>query len=45
MAARDLYEFDDIFTAPHGFAADDYYARASAAALHRIRFRPWCSTH
>jgi predicted alpha/beta-fold hydrolase len=31
-AARDLYEFDDVFTAPlHGFAnADDYYARASA---------------
>ena len=40
MAARDLYEFDDIFTAPlHGFAnADDYYARASAKPhLHRIR--------
>jgi uncharacterized protein len=39
-AARDLYEFDDIFTAPlHGFAnADDYYARASAKPhLHRIR--------
>jgi predicted alpha/beta-fold hydrolase len=39
-AARDLYEFDDIFTAPlHGFAnADDYYARASAQPhLHRIR--------
>jgi predicted alpha/beta-fold hydrolase len=32
LAARDLYAFDDIFTAPlHGFAhADDYYARASA---------------
>ena len=32
MAARDLYEFDDVFTAPlHGFRnADDYYARASA---------------
>ena len=31
-AARDLYEFDDVFTAPlHGFRnADDYYARASA---------------
>ncbi|HSI53480.1 MAG TPA: alpha/beta fold hydrolase [Ramlibacter sp.] len=30
--ARDLYEFDDVFTAPlHGFRnADDYYARASA---------------
>jgi len=40
MAARDLYQFDDIFTAPlHGFrGADDYYARASAKAhLHRIR--------
>jgi uncharacterized protein len=40
MAARDLYEFDDIFTAPlHGFAnADDYYARASAKPhLQRIR--------
>ena len=32
LAARDLYAFDDIFTAPlHGFRnADDYYARASA---------------
>jgi predicted alpha/beta-fold hydrolase len=40
MAAKDLYQFDDIFTAPlHGFrGADDYYARASAKAhLHRIR--------
>jgi len=40
MAARDLYEFDDIFTAPlHGFrGADDYYARASAKPhLPRIR--------
>jgi predicted alpha/beta-fold hydrolase len=40
MAARDLYQFDDIFTAPvHGFrSADDYYARASAKPhLHRIR--------
>jgi uncharacterized protein len=39
-AARDLYEFDDIFTGPlHGFRnADDYYARASAKPhLHRIR--------
>jgi hypothetical protein len=39
-AARDLHEFDDIFTAPlHGFAnADDYYARASAKPhLSRIR--------
>lgn len=40
LAARDLYEFDHIFTAPlHGFeGADDYYARASAKPhLHRIR--------
>lgn len=40
MAARDLYQFDDVFTAPlHGFkGADDYYARASAKPhLHRIR--------
>jgi hypothetical protein len=40
MAARDLYQFDDIFTAPlHGFRnADDYYARASAKPhLRRIR--------
>lgn len=31
-AARDLYEFDDVFTAPlHGFrGTDDYWARASA---------------
>jgi uncharacterized protein len=39
-AARDLYEFDDIFTGPlHGFRnADDYYERASAKPhLHRIR--------
>jgi uncharacterized protein len=39
-AARDLYEFDDVFTAPlHGFRdADDYYARASAKPhLQRIR--------
>jgi uncharacterized protein len=39
-AARDLYQFDDVFTAPlHGFRdADDYYARASAKpVLHRIR--------
>lgn len=39
-AARNLYEFDDIFTAPlHGFRnADDYYARASAKPhLPRIR--------
>lgn len=40
LAARDLYEFDNMFTAPlHGFRdADDYYARASAKPhLHRIR--------
>jgi uncharacterized protein len=39
-AARDLYEFDDVFTAPlHGFRdADDYYERASAKPhLPRIR--------
>jgi predicted alpha/beta-fold hydrolase len=32
QAARDLREFDNVFTAPlHGFAdADDYYARGSA---------------
>ncbi|WP_395689659.1 YheT family hydrolase [Caenimonas koreensis] len=36
-AARDLYEFDDVFTAPlHGFRnADDYYARASAKPVLR----------
>jgi predicted alpha/beta-fold hydrolase len=40
LAARDLYEFDDVFTAPlHGFAnTDDYWARASAKPLlHTIR--------
>ncbi|MEJ7932113.1 alpha/beta fold hydrolase [Ramlibacter sp. AN1015] len=40
LAARDLYAFDNIFTAPlHGFRdSDDYYARASARGhLHRIR--------
>lgn len=40
MAARDLYEFDNLFTAPlHGFRdTDDYWARASAKpVLHRIR--------
>jgi predicted alpha/beta-fold hydrolase len=39
-AARDLWEFDNLFTAPlHGFRnADDYWARASAKPhLHRIR--------
>lgn len=32
LAARDLYEFDEVFTGPlHGFAGvDDYWARASA---------------
>ncbi len=32
LAARDLYEFDNVFTAPlHGFRdTDDYWARASA---------------
>jgi hypothetical protein len=40
LAARDLYEFDDVFTAPlHGFrGVDDYWARGSAAPhLERIR--------
>jgi uncharacterized protein len=40
LAARDLYEFDNVFTAPlHGFAGtDDYWARASAKPLlHTIR--------
>ena len=40
LAARDLRDFDDLFTAPlHGFKdADDYYARASAKPhLNRIR--------
>ncbi|HEY2561785.1 MAG TPA: alpha/beta fold hydrolase [Caldimonas sp.] len=39
-AARDLRDFDEVFTGPlHGFAgADDYYARSSAkTALARIR--------
>jgi uncharacterized protein len=39
-AARDLYEFDNVFTAPlHGFAnTEDYWARASAKPhLHAIR--------
>ena len=39
-AARDLYDFDNLFTAPlHGFRdTDDYWARASAKPhLHRIR--------
>lgn len=40
LQARDIYEFDNIFTAPvHGFASvEDYWARASAKPhLHRIR--------
>jgi predicted alpha/beta-fold hydrolase len=40
LAARDLYEFDNVFTAPlHGFAStEDYWARASAKPLlHTIR--------
>jgi predicted alpha/beta-fold hydrolase len=40
MAARDLYEFDNVFTAPlHGFRnTEDYWARASAKPhLHHIR--------
>jgi predicted alpha/beta-fold hydrolase len=39
-AARTLYEFDDVFTAPlHGFrGTEDYWRRASAKPhLHRIR--------
>ena len=40
VAARTLYEFDNIFTAPvHGFRdTDDYWSRCSAKPhLHRIR--------
>ena len=40
LAARDLYAFDNVFTAPlHGFRdTDDYWARASAKPhLQRIR--------
>ena len=40
LAARDLYEFDDVFTAPlHGFKnTEDYWARCSAKPLlHTIR--------
>jgi predicted alpha/beta-fold hydrolase len=40
LRARDLYEFDNIFTAPvHGFTStEDYWSRASAKPhLHRIR--------
>jgi predicted alpha/beta-fold hydrolase len=37
MAARDLYEFDDVFTAPlHGFRnTDDYWSRASSKPVLR----------
>ena len=40
LAARDLYEFDHLFTAPlHGFAStEDYWARASAKP-HLARLR------
>ena len=40
LAARDLYEFDNVFTAPlHGFkGTDDYWLRGSAKPhLHHIR--------
>jgi predicted alpha/beta-fold hydrolase len=40
LAARDLYEFDNVYTAPlHGFRdTDDYWARCSALPhLHRLR--------
>jgi len=40
LAARDLYDFDNVFTAPlHGFKnTDDYWQRGSAKPhLHRIR--------
>lgn len=40
LAARNLYEFDNVFTAPvHGFKnTQDYWSRASAKPhLHRIR--------
>jgi predicted alpha/beta-fold hydrolase len=40
LAARDLYAFDNVFTAPlHGFRnTDDYWARASAKPhLHALR--------
>jgi len=40
LAARDLYEFDNLFTAPaHGFRdTDDYWTRASAKPhLHCVR--------
>jgi len=44
LAARDLYEFDDVFTAPlHGFRnTDDYWARGSAKPhLPLIRIPAW----
>lgn len=40
LSARDLYEFDGVFTAPlHGFSStEDYWGRASAKPhLHQIR--------
>lgn len=40
LAARDLYDFDNLYTAPvHGFRnAEDYWSKASAKPhLHRIR--------
>jgi predicted alpha/beta-fold hydrolase len=40
LAARDLYQFDDVFTAPlHGYrGTDDYWLRASSQPhLHRVR--------
>jgi len=40
LQARDLYEFDNVFTAPlHGFRnTEDYWTRGSAKPhLHRIR--------
>jgi len=40
LAARDLYQFDNVFTAPlHGFRdTEDYWSRASSKPhLHRIR--------
>lgn len=45
LAARDLYEFDNVFTAPlHGFKdTEDYWSRASAKPhLHRIRVPALC---
>jgi predicted alpha/beta-fold hydrolase len=46
-AARTLFEFDNVFTAPlHGFKdTHDYWARASARPhLGALRCRRWCST-